>query len=300
MISINHATFVISIPKADTTLIGTNAITGYEIRSYDEYALMREVADYLCSEQGQALPNAFNHATQVTISGVNYARSLTFLNPYTVTFENGSYQVRLTGGTNNNLLDVINPNSVSVISSNSAGLQTVNISGGGGATPTEIWTHPSRTLTTSTTGMFSTPLSFKADDQVTAVDPGAGKLNWNNSTQQNATEIYIDSITENGLDLSNYISLIPAGSTLFVQDKDDANKYQKWLVSNIINNSGWITIAVDLLASSGSNIAKNQLVVIVFNNLTITQTAPTAQENANAVAQHPDTLTVKKFIGLAP
>jgi hypothetical protein len=42
-----------------------------------------------------------------------------------VTFENGSYQVKLTGGTNNNLLDVLNPNSVSVIAFNSAGLQSV-------------------------------------------------------------------------------------------------------------------------------------------------------------------------------
>lgn len=133
MISINHSTFVISIPKADTTFVGVNAQTGYEIRSYDEYSLMRELADYLCSEQGQALPNAFNHATQVTIAGINYARSLSFLNPYTITFENGSYQVRLTGGTNNNLLDVLNPNSVSVISANSAGLQTVNIAGSGSA-----------------------------------------------------------------------------------------------------------------------------------------------------------------------
>ena len=147
-ISVNHSTYVITIPKSDTAFVETNATTGYEIRSYDEYVLMRELADYMDSEAGVALPNAFSHATQATISGIVYARSLLFLAPYTVTFENGSYQVKLVGGTNNNMLDVLNPNSVSVIPANSAGLQTVNISGGSGATPAEVWGYVSRTLTT--------------------------------------------------------------------------------------------------------------------------------------------------------
>lgn len=129
-ISINPATYVVTIPKADTTFVGTNAATGYEIRSYDEYALMRELADYLDSEAGIGLPNAFSHATQVTISGVVYARSLLFLAPYTITFEDGTYQVKVVGGTNNNMLDVLNPNSVSLIPANSAGLQTVDTGSG--------------------------------------------------------------------------------------------------------------------------------------------------------------------------
>jgi hypothetical protein len=129
-ITVNPATFVISIPKSDTEFIETNATTGYEIRSYDEYALMRELADYLDSEAGATMPNAFNHGTNVTISGVVFARLLSFLAPYTITFENGAYQVKLIGGTNNNMLDVLNPNSVSVIPANTAGLQTV-VSGSG-------------------------------------------------------------------------------------------------------------------------------------------------------------------------
>jgi hypothetical protein len=146
-ISVNHSTYVISIPKSDTTFVGTNATTGYEIRSYDEYALMRELADYLDSEAGQVLPSAFTHATQVTISGVVYARAISFLSPYTITFENGSYQVKLVGGSNNNMLDVLNPNSVSVIPANSAGLQTVNTAGGSGASAADVWAFATRTLT---------------------------------------------------------------------------------------------------------------------------------------------------------
>lgn len=145
-ISINHATKVISIPKADTVFVETNALTGYEVRSYDEYALMREIANYLDSDLGMALPQLFTHATAVTISGVQFARALSFVNGATITFENGSYQVKLVGGTNNNILDVLNPNSVSVIAANSAGLQTV-VSGSGVTMQDKndiaalVWTH---------------------------------------------------------------------------------------------------------------------------------------------------------------
>jgi hypothetical protein len=122
MISVDHGSFVISIPKADTIFVETNALTGYEVRSYDEYALMRELASYLDSEAGATLPVAFSHNTSVTISGVVYARALLILAPYTVVFEAGTYQVKLVGGTNNNLLDVLNPNGVSVIPGQLGGL----------------------------------------------------------------------------------------------------------------------------------------------------------------------------------
>lgn len=161
-ISINHATSVISIPKSDTTFVLTNAGTGYEVRSYDEYALMRELADYLDSENGVALPSAFTHATEVTISGVTYARSLLILSPYTVTFENGSYQVKLVGGTNNNLLDVLNPNSVSVIPANSAGLQTID--SGAVVAPTQQQIRDAMTLATA-----ETPAAGSIDDQIASV-----------------------------------------------------------------------------------------------------------------------------------
>jgi hypothetical protein len=149
MISVDHGSFVISIPKADTIFVETNALTGYEVRSYDEYALMRELASYLDSEAGATLPVAFSHNTSVTISGVVYARALLILAPYTVVFEAGTYQVKLVGGTNNNLLDVLNPNGVSVIPANSAGLQTVNTAGGSGATAAEVWSYGTRSLTTA-------------------------------------------------------------------------------------------------------------------------------------------------------
>jgi hypothetical protein len=82
------------------------------------------------------MPDAFNHNTEVTVAGVTFARTLEFINGYSIQFENtgSAYTVRIEGS-NNNIFDVENgilvPTSlVTVISTNSAGLQTV-VSGSG-------------------------------------------------------------------------------------------------------------------------------------------------------------------------
>lgn len=128
--SINHLTFVISIQKLDTVFVEINAETGYEIRTYDEYAFMREVGAYLDTEDGIVLDDVFEHFTTQLLSGVEYARLFKIVPPYTITVEDGAYQVKLGGGTNTNFLDVLNPNNVSVIPDNSAGKQVITSGSG--------------------------------------------------------------------------------------------------------------------------------------------------------------------------
>lgn len=300
MLSINHNTFVITIPKTDTVFVSTNAQTGYEVRSFDEYAFMREFADYLDSEAGQVLPNGFNHNTSVTISGVTYARAFVILAPYTVTFENGAYQVKLVGGMNNNLLDVLNPNQVSVIPANSAGLQAVNTGGGSGASAAEVWSYVNRTLT-SGTNAFATPFSYKAiSNNQSASDPSPGRIKWNNATQNLATEIYIDAVTDDNIDLTNYMKNVASGSVLYIQDRDDSAKFQRWSINLGVDNTGWMTLNVSLIASAGGNITNNAQCVVVYNLPASGDTCPTAQENAQAVVDHPETLTTRKYLGYQP
>ncbi len=126
-ISVDPATFVISVPKADLTLI-----TG-TLFEHDTEAFRLELIDFEDSEQGIVAPRTHLHNTEVTIAGVTYARFIEMLAPYSVEYEDGSYSVRL-AGSNNNIFDVENgilvQNLVQIISQNSAGLQVV-ISGSG-------------------------------------------------------------------------------------------------------------------------------------------------------------------------
>ena len=130
-LSLDPVTRVITVPQADLTLISG---TLYEL---DTNQFRKDVWDLLSSESYIYLPAAFIHNTSVTVAGTTFARTIEFINGYSVEFENGTYSVRL-AGSNNNIFDVENgvlvQNSVQVIAQNSAGL----IIAGGVGTPTEV------------------------------------------------------------------------------------------------------------------------------------------------------------------
>lgn len=132
-ISVDWPTGVITIPQADLDYVSPGL---YEL---DVNALRLALKDLEDSEEGQVWPDTHRHNTAATLAGVTYARQVEILAPYTITFEEKAspYTVRLTGA-NNNLSDVKNVNTVSLIMANSAGLI---YSEGGGTAPSvaQIW-----------------------------------------------------------------------------------------------------------------------------------------------------------------
>lgn len=130
-VSVNWATKVITVPQADMTPLGGSL---YEL---DTNWLRLQLKDLEDDVEGMVFLDTHRHSTEVTISGVTYARFFEIINGYTVAFSpNSAYTVRLVGS-NNNLADVLVLGNYSLISQNSAGLITVD-SGGGGATPGQI------------------------------------------------------------------------------------------------------------------------------------------------------------------
>lgn len=130
-LSVDWLTQNITIPQSDLTLV-SGAL--YEL---DVNALRLALRDLEDSEEGQAMPPTHNHNTQVTLSGVIYARIVEIVNGYTVTFEDVGtpYTVRCVGA-NHNLADVKTVNQVSLIIGNSAGMIVVE-TGVSGLTPSE-------------------------------------------------------------------------------------------------------------------------------------------------------------------
>jgi len=129
-ISVDWGTRVISVPQSDLTFVSGT------LYALDTGAFRLSLKDLEDDQEGMPHPDTHNHNTSVTIAGVTYARTIEIINGYTVTFEDGTYAVRL-DGSNNNIFDegIINRNSVSIIPTNSAGLQIVNQ--GSGLSPSE-------------------------------------------------------------------------------------------------------------------------------------------------------------------
>lgn len=121
-ISIDPATKVISVPQADLTFVSGT------LYSLDSNAFRKAVMADLSAEDHIWMDDAFVHNTEVTVAGTTFARTLEFINGYSITFEDtgSAYTVRIEGS-NNNIFDVengiLNPTSlVTVVSTNSAGL----------------------------------------------------------------------------------------------------------------------------------------------------------------------------------
>lgn len=121
-ITIDWGTKIISVPKADMTLIQSSPT---EIRQLNLDTFRLILKDLEDSEEGMAYLRTHNHNTSVTVGGVTLARVIEIINGYTVTFEDGQYAVNLVGA-NSNVGDVVNVNQVSVRSANSAGLQDLS------------------------------------------------------------------------------------------------------------------------------------------------------------------------------
>jgi hypothetical protein len=157
--------------------------------------------------------------------------------------------------------------------------EVMNGSFGGGASAADIWAYASRTLTSNSSGITTTPLAYKASTTITEGDPGTGRMRWNNANQLLASFLFIDHITDDGLDISNYILALSAGSQLYIQDRDNAGNWQRWIIGSIEDDVGWFKLGVSLEDSAGVAFSNNHQLVLAFQSsavvvgLTPTQSA---------------------------
>jgi len=117
-ITINWGTFVINVPRNDMLLIQSSPTEVRELNINNFRLSLKDLED---DEAGIVFPKTHDHNPSVTVSGVQLARVVEILDPYTITFEDGQYAVNLVGA-NSNIADKTNVNQVSVRSANSAGL----------------------------------------------------------------------------------------------------------------------------------------------------------------------------------
>lgn len=121
------ATNIISVPQADLILVSPG------VYQHDVNAFRLELKSIEDDSLGMPFPRTHNHNTEIVLSGVTYARIVEILSPYTIQYEDtgSGYTVSLTGA-NNNIVDVLDPTPlVTLVSNNSAGLQTVFLGGSG-------------------------------------------------------------------------------------------------------------------------------------------------------------------------
>jgi collagen type VII alpha len=133
---------------------------------------------------------------------------------------------------------------------------------------------------TGATGAQGTSTSlflYKANTGATSGYPGNGDLLWNNGTQISATQINISHLTDDGIDIDVFLSLIDQTETILLQDQNNSANYQKFTVNGTptnVNpgaaNSYW-AVPVIIATSGGTgttNFANNhQLFLAIVNGV---------------------------------
>ena len=113
--TVDWGTSVITVPLSYLTLISGS------VYSLDTNQFRLDLKTLEAGTDGMPFLRTHKHNTTVTLSGITYARIFEIINGYTITFEVGNYAVILSGS-NNNIIDAMNFNGVTVLGNNSAGL----------------------------------------------------------------------------------------------------------------------------------------------------------------------------------
>lgn len=123
--SVNWVTKIITIPTTDLTLVNG---TRYSLDMTDFLTEIRRLEWGFID--GLWAPAILDHSdTRFDFAGVDYAPFDDIINGYTVIIIGVATRVDLLGS-NNNLVDVLISNGVTVVPSNSAGLQIVSVGSG--------------------------------------------------------------------------------------------------------------------------------------------------------------------------
>ena len=91
---------------------------------------------------------------------------------------------------------------------------------------------------------------YNARTNTQTAPPANHQIIWNNATQINSTILYIDHLTRDNIDIDVFLALITTGDNLIIQDDNNSNNYQKWLVSGTttITPNDYISVPVTYVA----------------------------------------------------
>ena len=100
---------------------------------------------------------------------------------------------------------------------------------------------------------FSLLGNYKVDTSGTTPPAASGDIKYSNATQISSTNLYVNDLTSDGIDINIMLSFLTVGSVLLIQDASNHLNYQNWQISAAPTLSGTTyTIPVTLASSAGT------------------------------------------------
>jgi hypothetical protein len=93
---------------------------------------------------------------------------------------------------------------------------------------------------------------YTFNNPTASADPGGGFFRVNNASFASATELYVDDLDLSNLDQAWFWSMLNVGDILMLHQTSDRTKWLHAEVSSITDNTGWYTIGISPIESSGT------------------------------------------------
>ena len=104
----------------------------------------------------------------------------------------------------------------------------------------------------------------------TSPPPGNTQIRWNNATQVNSTQVYINMTDIGGTDVDLFLANLRQGDSFIIQSQALSDDYQKWLITGtpVFTTNYW-TFPVSLITSGGDDqFSGGQNIILVLFGLT--------------------------------
>ena len=125
-----------------------------------------------------------------------------------------------------------------------------------------VTAEPSQAPSNVNGGLISTQYRFSTS--IVAADPGAGRFRYDNATPASVLFIYISDTNDAGVDITNFLIHIADGDRLYIQQQNDASRFQVFNVTgDAIDVGAWFIIPVAIEAT-GAALANNARSLFVW------------------------------------
>lgn len=150
------------------------------------------------------------------------------------------------------------------------------------------------TLALHAGGLFVPPpperatLLYRHSGSTTMADPGPGYAR-SNATGAAVTALAFDVLTDGNTDATPLLRVLREGDSLYVQDKDDATHWARFVVDGTpLDQTGWFEVPVAYVSGSGTSPGNNERVDVTFTMAPPQATAPVdAYSKSESDARYP-------------
>ena len=115
-------------------------------------------------------------------------------------------------------------------------------------------------------GASSSMWLYRFDSSTSYNDPGAGRYRQNQTAPSTVTALYIDRLTQDGLDPTNVFTLATLDDEFIIQERGMASRYQTWRLLGPATMVGgdWFEVPVEFVSAQGAPFSNNNEVTFLL------------------------------------